>query len=294
MTKDYFIIYNPKSGKGKSKSIIINLINDLKKIGKNYDIKATEYSNHAKDICQNIKGYKNLIVVGGDGTFNECINGLMNNESNSPTLGLLPGGTGNAFMHDLQAVTYKDAIKLILNGNTKKIDVLKLQFVDKVEYAINIVGWGMVADINILSEKLRFLGPPRYTISSIYYVFNKKYRQATINIDGNKKTDNYLFILNLNTIHTGKGMKAAPNAVLNDGLLDIIIIKSNITKFQLLKLLPKIFTGKHILSNKVEYLQAKKISIKPQVDEILNIDGEMKCKTPVEISIIPKKINIYC
>ena len=58
MTKDYFIIYNPKSGKGKSKSIIINLINDLKKIGKSYDIKATEYSNHANDICQNIKGYK--------------------------------------------------------------------------------------------------------------------------------------------------------------------------------------------------------------------------------------------
>ena len=287
-------MYNPKSGKGKSKKIIINLIDDLKKIGKSYDIKATEYSNHAKDICQKIKEYKNLIVVGGDGTFNECINGLMNNELNLPKLGFLPGGTGNAFMHDLKAATYKDSIKLILNGNTKKIDVLKLQFVDKVEYAINIVGWGMASDINILSEKLRFLGPARYTISSIYYVFNKKHRQATINIDGNEKTDNYLFILNLNTIHTGQRMKAAPNAVLNDGLLDIIIIKSNITKFQLLKLLPKIFTGEHILSNKVEYVQAKKISIKPQIDEILNIDGEIKCKTPVEISIIPKKINIYC
>jgi len=292
--KDYFVIYNPISGKGRSKKIIKHLINDLKKEEKNYNIKATKYPNHAKEICRSIKGYKNLILVGGDGTFNECINGLILNKNHLPIVGFLPGGTGNSFMHDLKALEYEDAIKLILRENTKSIDVLKLNLFNRVEYSINIVGWGMASDINILSEKLRFLGPSRYTIASIYYVFNKKSRRATINIDGDERTDEYLLILNLNTIHTGKGMKAAPGAIMNDGLLDVIIIKSNITKFQLLKLLPKIFTGEHINSDKVEYLQTKKISIKPQIDEILNIDGEMKCKTPVEISIIPKKLKIYC
>jgi len=294
MIKDYFILYNPTSGKGKSHKIINNLKIDLNKIGKKYDIEKTKYPNHAKNICQNIKGYKNIIIIGGDGTFNESINGLMCNKINIPNVGFLPGGTGNAFMHDIKAITYQKAIKLILDGNTKKIDVLKLQFPNNLEYAINIVGWGMASDINILAEKLRFLGPPRFTLASIYYALNKKSRKATLYINGEKHTNEYLFILNLNTVHTGKGMKAAPKALIDDGLIDVIIIKSSITKFQLLKLLPKIFTGEHIHSNKVEYLQTKVIKIIPQINEILNIDGEMKCQTPIEISIIPKKINIYC
>ena len=55
----------------------------------------------------------------------------------------------------------------------------------------------------------------------------------------------------------------------------------------------KIFSGDHIYSDKVEYLQAKKVLIRPEINEILNIDGEMKCQTPVEISIVPQKITIY-
>ena len=88
-------------------------------------------------------------------------------------------------------------------------------------------------------------------------------------------------------------MKISPNALMDDGLIDIVMLKSNISKLHLLNLLPKIFTGKHILSDKIEYLQAKGIIIEPKIQETLNIDGEMKCKTPVEISILPKRINIF-
>ena len=88
-------------------------------------------------------------------------------------------------------------------------------------------------------------------------------------------------------------MKAAPKALLDDGLIDIIILKPSITKFALLKLLPQIYTGEHINSEHIEYITAKKIEIYPLYNETLNIDGEMKCKTPLSISILPKKINIF-
>ena len=88
-------------------------------------------------------------------------------------------------------------------------------------------------------------------------------------------------------------MKAAPNAKLDDGLFDIIIVKGSISRFQLVKLLTKIFTGEHIKSNHVEYLQAKKIDIIPETQESLNVDGEIKGKTPVSISIIPNRIRIF-
>ena len=290
--KDYFIIANPISGNGKAKNLIHKLTNDLINQNKTYKILTTEYAGHAKKICQTLQDYEKMIIIGGDGTFNEVINGIMLNH-HKPTLGFLPGGTGNAMMHDLAGTTYEKAINIILSNQKKKIDVMKLDLNNSTEYSINIVGWGMAADINILSEKLRFLGHPRYTISSLYYVFNKNSRKVKIQIDGQERIENCLFILTLNTIHTGKGMKAAPRAKLNDGLIDIIILKSKISKLELILLLPKIFSGKHILSNKIEYVQAKQINIIPEENEILNIDGEMKCSTPVNISIIPQIIEIF-
>ena len=290
--EDYFIIANPISGNGKAKNLIHKLTADLDNQNKTYKVITTKYPGHAKKICQTLQDYEKIIIIGGDGTFNEVINGIMLN-NNKPTIGFFPGGTGNAMMHDLNGTTYNKALDIVLSNQKKKIDVMKLDLNKRTEYSINIVGWGMAADINILSEKLRFLGPPRYTISSIYYILNKKYRKAKLQIDGKETIDNYLFILTLNTIHTGKGMKAAPKAKLNDGLIDIIILKSSISKLELISLLPKIFSGNHITSNKIEYIQAKKINIIPEKNEILNIDGEMKCSTPVNISIIPQIIEIF-
>ena len=293
MDKEYLIVYNPISGNGIANKIISNLSKDLGISKKLLEFKKTEYAGHAKEICQTIDKYKYLIAVGGDGTFNEIINGLMLNKNELPVLGFLPGGTGNSVMHDLGGENYKNAIQNILNGKLNKIDILKLQFSDYIEYSLNIVGWGMVADINKLSEKLRFLGSSRYTLSSLYYVFKKKSRWGKIIIDGVEMKENFLFILTSNTIHTGKGMKIAPNAKMNDGLLDIVILKSDISMFNLLILLPQIFTGKHILSKKIQYVQAKEISIDPKEEETLNIDGEIKCKTPVKVSIIPQRLEIF-
>ena len=290
--EDYYIIVNPISGNGKSKNLMNNLTVDLENKNITYKIIKTEYSGHAKKICNNLQDYDKIIIIGGDGTFNEAINGIMLN-NHKPTIGFIPGGTGNAMMHDLNGTTYDKAVDIILSNMTKKIDVMQIDFNDSIEYSINIVGWGMAADINILSEKLRFLGPTRYTIASMYYVFNKVCRKAKIKIDEREIIDNFLFILTLNTIHTGRGMKAAPKAKLDDGLIDIIILKSNISKLELLLLLPKIFSGKHVLSDKVEYVQGKKINIIPDENEILNIDGEMRCSTPINISILPRRLEIF-
>ena len=242
---DYLIIYNPISGRGIAKKNI----QKISTLFNNHTIKESEYKGHITDLCQKSENYKNIIIVGGDGTFNEAINGLMKNKSiDLLNVGFIPGGTGNSLMHDLEAQSYQTAVNIILKGKTKKIDVLELDFFDKKEYSINIVGWGMVSDINILAEKWRLIGSSRYTLASLYYIFKNYPRKAKIIIDDKEQTSEFLFILNLNTIHTGKGMKAAPKALLDDGLIDIIILRPSISKFELLNLLPKIYTGKHIYS----------------------------------------------
>ncbi len=196
-------------------------------------------------------------------------------------------------MHDLEAITLEKAIKLIINNKKKMIDVMKIEYSNTIEYSINIVGWGMVADIAYLAEKLRWLGTARYTFASLIYILVSKDRQAILTIDNKINQNNYLFITISNTIFTGKGMSIAPKAKLDDGLLDINIVKNKISKFQLVKLLTKLFTGKHIYSPYVEYLQGENIRLDFNEIQKINIDGEIKNGNHIKVSILKKKLSIY-
>ena len=73
----------------------------------------------------------------------------------------------------------------------------------------------------------------------------------------------------------------------------LFFLKSNISKFQLLLLLPKLFSGKHIDSPYVKYVNVKNIELVPEVNEVLNVDGEVKGQTPVKVTVLPRSLSIY-
>ena len=296
MNKKVLIIYNPVSGTKSNKAIISQLLNYYKLNNINYFLLKTEYKNHAKEFCANnsLAEYDDLIVCGGDGTFNEVINGVVINKNKKiPRLGFLPGGTGNSFMHDINAVDPNKAISKIIKNNSDTLDILKLTYNNKTIYSFNIVGWGLVTDILILAEKMRFLKSIRYNVASLFYILTAKGKKIKFIIDNNKiYNEKYLFILICNTIHTGKGMKAAPKAKFNDGQLDIVSVKSQISFFQLIKLFTKIFTGKHIHSPFVDYINAQTINLIPENNEVLNVDGDARGGTPVKVEILKNKLSI--
>ena len=296
MNKKVLIIYNPVSGTKSNKAMISQLLNYYKLNNINYFLLKTEYKNHAKEFCANnsLVEYDDLIVCGGDGTFNEVINGVVINKNKKiPRLGFLPGGTGNSFMHDLNAVDPNKAINKIIKNNSDTLDILKLTYNNKTIYSFNIVGWGLVTDILILAEKMRFLKSIRYNVASLFYILTAKGKKIKFIIDNNKiYNEKYLFILICNTIHTGKGMKAAPKAKFNDGQLDIVSVKSQISFFQLIKLFTKIFTGKHIHSPFVDYINAQTINLIPENNEVLNVDGDARGGTPVKVEILKNKLSI--
>ena len=296
MNKKVLIIYNPISGTKSKKSMISTLLNYYKLNNVDYFLLKTEYKNHAKQFCQNksLAEYKDLIICGGDGTFNEVINGVLKNQEKFiPRIGFLPGGTGNSFMHDLNAVDENNAIDKIIQNNSDTLDIMKLTYNNKILYSFNIVGWGLVTDILILAEKMRFLKSMRYNVASLFYILTARGKNIKFIVNDNKiYNDNYLFILICNTIHTGKGMKAAPKAKFNDGQIDIVSVKSQISFFQLIKLFAQIFSGKHIQSPFVDYINAQTISLIPNHNEVLNVDGDAKGGTPVKIEILKNKLSI--
>ena len=292
----YLLIINPVSGRKSGQKNAQLIIDYFKKHNISLTIFFTKHKGHAKQYLYNLNAnlFSHLIIYGGDGTFNEVINGLLSRLDNyQPTLGFLPGGSGNSVMYHLQKLNLYEACDTIINKKVKTIDVMQIEYQNSIEYSINMLGWGMVTDIGILSESLRWLGLMRYNIASLFHIMRRKDRYAKLIIDGIDYSANYLFVLIANTKYTGKGMIVAPNASLYDNLLDLIIVENNINKIQLMKLLPQLFTGKHINSKYVTYQQVSKLQIIPNKDESLNIDGEIYGSSPVKIQISEKKLSIY-
>ena len=196
-------------------------------------------------------------------------------------------------MHDLNLTDPIEATKAIIKGNTQKLDVAKIKVNHIIKYATNMIGWGLVTDVGNKAEHYRWLGTNRYTILSVFEVFRHKSRTATLILDDKKIKDQFTFIIACNSIHVGKGMKMAPKAKLNDGLIDLIVIKSDVSRIRLLQVLPKLFDGSHINEPELEYYQTSSFSLIPEIDEILNIDGEIIGSTPIKVSVIPQAFEMF-
>ena len=292
----YLLIVNPHSGKKNS----LNILNQIKPIFNSNDIILeiikTKYAGHAKNIAHeiNLNNYDGLVAIGGDGTLNEIINGMLTRKDEKKVpLGLIPGGSGNSYLHDLKLTEPLIATNAIIKNKTQAMDVAKIEIENKIQYSINMIGWGLVTDIGNKAEKYRWLGTSRYTMLSILEVFTYKSRPATLMMEKKTIKDDFTFIIACNSIHIGNGMKMAPRAKLNDGLIDLIIVKSDVSKIRLLSTLPKLFDGTHINQAEVSYYQTPSFSLIPKNNDILNIDGEIMGKTPITVKMIPEAIEFF-
>ena len=293
------LIVNPISGKKAAKKILPTVVSEFEKNQLQIKIIESEYKGHIESILNtySIEDYYFCCIIGGDGSFHEAVNGLMKRSDNLKVpLCLVPAGSGNSLARDLGILDLKIAINSIINGKKLSVDISKIDCGNQRIYTFNIAGWGMVATVGINAERFRWLGTSRYTILSIFEIIFKKTNSANIVYydKDNKKhelNDNFMFAVLCNTIHTGKGMKIAPKAKLNDGLIDLVLIK-DAPRLKLLILMSKLFSGKHIYDDIVEYVQLSKFELKTHIISQLNIDGEIKGSAPFKLSIIPKAIQI--
>tara|TARA_B100000287_G_scaffold424679_1_gene469690 strand:+ start:420 stop:1307 length:888 start_codon:yes stop_codon:yes gene_type:complete len=292
--KKYYLTVNPYGGGKKGPKILKDVLPLFEQKNIELNIIETEYAGHNRDLANqlNMDGYDGFCCIGGDGTLNEVINGLLSRKDRLKfPIGLITGGTGNSFMHDLDCLDPIEAANKIISGKRRFIDVFSCNTDGETFYGFNILGWGIPTDANILADKLRWMGPQRYNFASIIEVLRHKKRFARVIIDNNSIGADFAFIIGCNTIHTGKGMRMAPLARLNDGLIDLIIVRK-VSRFKLLKLFPKVFSGKHIGDPGVDYRQVKQFKIMSEDKSQLNLDGEVLGSTPVEVKILPKEVEI--
>lgn len=290
-----FIIINPAAGKKKGEKVFQQAAVLLEQKGIQFDIQTSQFAGHILDIAAhfNPRHYDGVVAVGGDGTLFELVNGVLKKHGSFELpIGQIPVGTGNSFIKDVGIETYTDAVEKIGAGRTRKIDVGSFKHPHGEDYFINLLGTGFVSDVARSSVKYKVFGSTSYILGVFEQLVGLKSIPVEITIDGHLLQRDYIFAEICNSTRTGGNMIMAPQARIDDGILDVILL-NKISRINLLKIFPKIFDGTHVQDSHVETFKGRHIILKPESVQGLNADGEVLGRTPIEVSVLPKKITMF-
>jgi len=291
------LIYNPQAGFGRAKKLLPEVKKYLSEKNISAELIVTTAKRHGQEVIRsaNFDEYDGLISCGGDGTMFELLNGYYQNKSQKrPLIGLIPTGTGNSFARelDLYKKDWKQAIDIIANGNTKKVDVGRFRTNGETYYFLNIIGFGFVSDVNKSAQYIKVFGNMAYILGVFYQlVFLRPYKIKMETGNGTIEREN-LFVEVSNSTYTGTTFLMAPNAEIDDGLCDVTLL-GKVSRRRLLKIFPTIFDGTHINQPEVETFKVKKVVFESSIPKILTPDGELLGSTPLEIECLKQDIEMY-
>ncbi len=304
-SQHWAIIINPKSGKKKFRQQRKYLFLKLKHANIEFDYRITRFAGHASKVARNFveKGYKNLIILGGDGTISEVINGIFSadiEDTRELKIALIPRGTGNDWGRFWGLTRdYKHSIEVFLKGKLQPIDIGKVEFdmegVRESHYFINSIGLGLDAAVVNLTHRLKaVIGSHSflYTFALLGAVFS--YKAHKIRIFSNEKDlSESMFTMNVaNGCYSGGGMKQNPNAIPTDGKLDLMMAKK--PKFwDIITAIARLFNGKLLEHPLIESFQTQKILIQCDKSALMEADGIIvNGFSPYTISILPEAIQM--
>lgn len=305
MFSKIFVITNITAGYYTAHRKLTHIQNSLRAVGIEPIMKLTRYRFHAKELVQEaIKNSANLIIsIGGDGTINEIVNGIMecSTESNAlPALGIISMGTGADLCRTLNIpFDYKKAIEIIKKGKILLIDVGMVKFHYQSHqwqrYFMNVFDIGLGGNVVRIANHIpkSFGGFLTFLISSFAGLLVSKPLDLEIYADDRLITQGSISIIGAtNGKYFGGGMKIAPMAKMDDGYLEILYVKNtNIFKFIYKVLLP-VYEARHLLYKNLFHFSTKNLKILSKGIFLADIDGEEEKAEKVEVSIIPRAIPV--
>ena len=276
----HIFIVNPVSGGGKALKIVQNINKVCMEKGFEYEVHFTEKTGDATNIAKKYRFSQNVIYsVGGDGTLNEVVNGIVGSKN---MLGVIPCGSGNDFYKTLELM--EDPLPLI--------DVGKINN----KYFINIVSIGIdaeVADNVSKMKKIKIQTSQIYNASIVYTFFKYRFKNIDVEIDENNVRKGKCTILTVcNGRVYGGGYKIAPEALLNDGYFDVYFV-DKIRKPFIPRIIAMLKNGTHESHKNVHKSKATKIKFKCRYDLICNVDGEIIVDNKFNIKLLKSALLIY-
>ena len=286
-SKKLLFIVNPVSGV-KSKKTAIELLKSNLDDHISYTVVETVRANHASELANQaiVDGFDAVIAVGGDGTVNEVGKALVNS---GVALGVLPFGSGNGFArHRKISIIVKDAIKLINQFSTKTIDTATLNG----EVFLTTAGIGFDAHVGWKFSESRSRGFLTYSQIAVNEFIGYKEEDYHLIIDGNELKTKAFVISIANGGQYGNNAWIAPDASMEDGKLNVCIIKpfpAHFTPDIVLKLFSKNLTA----SKYYQSIEAEKIQIIKA--HKYHLDGEPReTNGDLVIQVVPKSLKVIC
>jgi YegS/Rv2252/BmrU family lipid kinase len=301
---EWLVLVNPNAGNGKGKKDWERISSAMKDGGLIFTEKFTEKKGHAIPLTlEGIEsGYRKIVTVGGDGSLNEVVNGVFLNRycpTRDITLAMIPVGTGNDWgrMFGIPA-DYIKAVKIIRDEKQILHDVGTVSYYDgpekKNRYFINIAGLGfesvVVRRSNIQKEKGRS-GKAVYFSNLLLSLLTYRNTKAEIDIDGIKIFADVFSISVGNGRYCGGGMRQTPDALPDDGILDVTII-NGMGKIEIIRNLNMLFDGTILNHPKIDGYKCKNIKVSSESIIYAEADGETLGHTPLEFNIIPGSIKV--
>ena len=293
---DFSFIINPVAGQGSASRMHEFLERILRRRGISHDTHITEGPGEATVVARSASA-RVVVAVGGDGTINEVANGLVGTERH---LGVIPAGSGNDFIKSVGIPKNPgEALDRLLSGEPRAIDVATIRCSDgdrngNERYFVNGVGIGFDAAVAVRTKQIRYLtGVPLY-LAAVFQVMGRYTSpEFSITTDHGEIAGRRLLIAIGNGSCAGGGFYLTPDAVVDDGQLDVCLI-DDIPVRTILRLLPTVLWGGHKKAKEAKFLRSKHITVRSADKFYVHADGEIVGSnvTTVSVGLVPNGLTL--
>jgi YegS/Rv2252/BmrU family lipid kinase len=281
------LIVNPVAGGGRAGRALPAVQAELRRLGLEHRVQATLSLEHARSLAREaVAAGEVAVAFGGDGLIGAVAGALRNGEG---VLGVLPGGRGNDFARSLSIpVDPVAACEVLGQGRDRRLDLGSVG--GRTFIGIASCGFDSVAN-RIANDTKVVRGNLVYAYGALRALAGWRPASFTVTVDGGppRAVVGYTVAV-ANSGHYGGGMRLAPDARLDDGLLELVII-SDVSRLRFLRMLPTVFKGEHIHRPEFEVVRARRVTVAASRPFTMYADGDPIAELPAEIEVLPEAVR---
>lgn len=301
----FLIVVNPTARRGNGARSMPAIRAALSRLGISFEMIQTERPGHAVEIAQQAASgnYEAVVAVGGDGTVNEVVNGLVRAAGNGPTtvpVGVIPVGSGNDFAYMMlgRDLSIEEACQRLVEGQDRQVDVGTVTADgDDFCYFANGLGIGFDAQVSIEAHRIKVLrGFPLYFWAVVRTIFLHYHPVlVTVTCDDQTYRQPLLMVTTAVGQRHGGGFYVTPLAVADDGLLDVCIA-GDVSRPAIFPLIPRFMNGSHATHPQCTLVQGRKITVSSPEGLAAHIDGEIYTTSAkrFEMTSLPARLWVRC
>jgi YegS/Rv2252/BmrU family lipid kinase len=286
MDRDLCLIVNPTAGAGRAAKLLPAVEAELRGMGLRFHVERTTSMEHARECSRRAAAAGEIVAaMGGDGLTGAVAGEL---RDGAGVLAVLPGGRGNDFARKLGIPADPVAACRLLDNAERRVDLAAVG--DRT--FLGILSAGLDSDANrIANDNTLPLGTAVYAYAALRALATWKTARWTVSVDGEtREFDGYCVAVSNSGVY-GSGMYLVPDASLDDGLLDVVLVE-DVPKWRYLASLPKVFRGTHLHEPGIHLLQGRSVSFHADRPFPAYADGDPIADLPATVDVLPGTLRV--